>query len=210
MIDGATTIITWAVLDRSLSYPNLASSAAVEPLAAGAATVAVGVHEAFRKNYDRIWRLLRGLGVAQDRLDDAAQQVFLIYAERHADVVAGRETSFLIGTAIRTAHAERRAVSREVFTDFDAAHSSIPGVEDLTDQKRARLMLDLLLERMDPELRTIFVLFELEELTTPEIAVLVGVPLGTAASRLRRSREQFSALLKRHTAARASSSPRRP
>ena len=33
--------------------------------------------------------------------------------------------------------------------------------------------------------------------TVPEIASLLGIPLGTAASRLRRSREQFHAIAKR-------------
>jgi len=37
----------------------------------------------------------------------------------------------------------------------------------------------------------VFVLFELEGMTTPEIAELIGIPLGTAASRLRRARETF-------------------
>jgi len=53
------------------------------------------------------------------------------------------------------------------------------------------------LAQMPLELRTVFVLFELEEMTTPEIAELVGVPVGTAASRLRRAREEFQRLVAR-------------
>ena len=37
----------------------------------------------------------------------------------------------------------------------------------------------------------VFVLFELEELSTPQIAELCEIPVGTAASRLRRAREDF-------------------
>jgi RNA polymerase sigma-70 factor (ECF subfamily) len=44
---------------------------------------------------------------------------------------------------------------------------------------------------MPEELRVVFVLYELEELSTPEIAELCELPLGTAASRLRRAREDF-------------------
>ena len=44
---------------------------------------------------------------------------------------------------------------------------------------------------VDPELAEIFVLFELEDLTSPEIAALLEIPLGTVASRLRRARAEF-------------------
>jgi RNA polymerase sigma-70 factor (ECF subfamily) len=43
------------------------------------------------------------------------------------------------------------------------------------------------------DLRAVFVVFELEEMSTSEIAVCIDVPVGTVASRLRRARERFSA-----------------
>jgi hypothetical protein len=51
--------------------------------------------------------------------------------------------------------------------------------------------LDSALGELAPELRTVFVLFELEERTMAEIAELLQIPSGTVASRLRRAREQF-------------------
>ncbi|HMJ56131.1 MAG TPA: RNA polymerase sigma factor [Polyangiaceae bacterium] len=160
---------------------------------------ALELHHLFKETYDGIWRLLRGLGVPADRLDDAAQQVFLVYAERHADVVRGSEKSFLFGTALRVAHVVRRGVPREVPGEIDFACSDQPGVDELTDQKRARQVLDLILDQLEPELRDVFVLYELEGFTMPEIAALVEVPLGTAASRLRRGRDRFSALVRRYS-----------
>jgi RNA polymerase sigma-70 factor, ECF subfamily len=44
---------------------------------------------------------------------------------------------------------------------------------------------------MPLEFRTVFVLYELEEMTTVEVAALLQLPLGTAASRLRRARALF-------------------
>ena len=38
-----------------------------------------------------------------------------------------------------------------------------------------------------------FILYEIEGLTSPEIAQLLEIPLGSVASRLRRAREQFRA-----------------
>jgi RNA polymerase sigma-70 factor (ECF subfamily) len=41
------------------------------------------------------------------------------------------------------------------------------------------------------DLRAVFVLFELEEMPTAEIAEALELPTGTVASRLRRAREEF-------------------
>ena len=52
-------------------------------------------------------------------------------------------------------------------------------------------MLDGVLEQMDSDLRTVFVLYEFEDLSMAEIAEVVAIPRGTVASRLRRAREDF-------------------
>ena len=49
------------------------------------------------------------------------------------------------------------------------------------------------LSKVDADLVEVFVLYELEGLTSPEIAELLQIPLGSVASRLRRAREQFRA-----------------
>ena len=54
---------------------------------------------------------------------------------------------------------------------------------------------------MPDELRTVFVLFEIEEMPTPEIARTLDLPVGTCASRLRKARETFEAMVKRMRAA---------
>ena len=48
-----------------------------------------------------------------------------------------------------------------------------------------------MLSKVDPDLVEVFVLYELEGLTSPEIADLLEIPVGSVASRLRRAREQF-------------------
>jgi hypothetical protein len=50
---------------------------------------------------------------------------------------------------------------------------------------------------MPLDLRTVFVLFELEEMPTQEIATVLDLPTGTVASRLRRAREEFQKLVRR-------------
>jgi len=105
----------------------------------------------------------------------------------------------VFGTALRLAQSVRRRSAREPASDgSDLNASSLPGPDELADQKRARELLDRVLDEIPLELRTVFILFELEGLTSPEIAQIVGVPLGTVASRLRRGREKFRAIVERH------------
>jgi len=51
------------------------------------------------------------------------------------------------------------------------------------------------LDRLPEKHRRVIVLAEIEQLEVPEIAALEGVPVGTAASRLRVAREKFRTLL---------------
>jgi RNA polymerase sigma-70 factor (ECF subfamily) len=151
-------------------------------------------------HFDFIWRSLRRLGLSDDRADDAAQQVFVVAARRLGSIMLGSEKSFLLRTAMRVASDVRRSASyrREVaYADPAASLESGMRPDDLLDQWRARALLDRVLHAMDLDLRSVFVLFEIEEMTTAEIAVLLEIPYGTVASRLRRAREQFQAKLAR-------------
>jgi RNA polymerase sigma-70 factor (ECF subfamily) len=147
-------------------------------------------------HYRLIWRMLRRLGIPAHAVDDATQQVFLVAAERLDDIKLGSERAFAFGTALRVAQTLKRRAARE--TADPGAHeeaSTLPGPDELSEQRRARAMLDRLLEQMPIELRTVLVLFELEGMTSPEIAEVVAAPLGTVASRLRRARELFHTLV---------------
>jgi RNA polymerase sigma-70 factor (ECF subfamily) len=156
------------------------------------------LRRAFDANYTGVWRFLRRLGVAPDRVDDAAQQVFLIALEAMERIHEGSERAYLYATAVRVAHGIRRKIQRELASpELDADASPLPSPAQLTDQKRAREALDAIIARLDEDQRTVFVLAELEDFTTPEIATLLDVPLGTAASRLRRAREKFQSLVRR-------------
>ena len=67
-----------------------------------------------------------------------------------------------------------------------------PTLEDLLDEKQALRLLGAHLARLPDEMREAFVLFELEELSAPEVANLLGVPVGMqSASRVRRARDSI-------------------
>jgi RNA polymerase sigma-70 factor (ECF subfamily) len=153
-------------------------------------------------HHDFIWRLLRRLGVPSADTDDATQRVFMIASRRVADIAVGSERSFLFGTALRVAPETIRAARRQAPLDEEAheRRDSSPGPEELTAQSRAREALEEILTAMPLELRTVLVLFELEQMTKTEVAELLELPVGTAVSRLRRAREEFRSQLKRRNA----------
>jgi RNA polymerase sigma-70 factor (ECF subfamily) len=155
----------------------------------------------FDEHYASMWRLLRRLGVPAAQLDDAAQEVFWVAARRLADIEPGRAHSFLYGVALRIAANEaRRQRSAMPLCDADqvrALRDERPSPEDQVVKRQARELLDEVLDRLPSELRVVFVLFELEGLEVRQIAALEKIPVGTASSRLRRAREEFSAIAKR-------------
>jgi RNA polymerase sigma-70 factor (ECF subfamily) len=160
-----------------------------------------------RDNYAFLWRSLRRLGVAQADLDDAAQRVLGVLARRVTDVADGSERAFLFQTALRVAREVRRAHRRDrVALDperVNAAADPAPLADEALAKAEARALLDEVLDAMPLDVRAVFVLFELEQLTTGEIAALLGLPAGTVSSRLRRGREEFEAIARRLRARRA-------
>jgi RNA polymerase sigma-70 factor (ECF subfamily) len=150
--------------------------------------------------YDGLWRALRRLGVESGSVEDAAQQVLLVFARRLDDVAPGSERSFLLGVAVRVAsdHRRKQARSREVHDEsaIEEARASTPDAEELLGRSRARELLDQALGELSMDLRAVFVLFEFEQMTMAAIADTLGLPRGTVASRLRRAREAFEAIAK--------------
>jgi RNA polymerase sigma-70 factor, ECF subfamily len=148
-----------------------------------------------------VWRALRRFGVPEASADDAAQEVFIIASRKLDTIEPGRERQFLHAVALRVAANARRArnvrpESAESPT-VERAHGSLPNPEAMLDRKQARELLDSVLDEMTEELRTAFVLFELEGYSGPEVAEMLEIPLGTATSRLRRARESFQASVAR-------------
>lgn len=148
-----------------------------------------------RAEFEWVWRVLRRVGLSAADADDATQQVFLVAARRGAEV---QTRPFLYATAIRIAANARRAMRRrrEVPSEGLASLSGQePPAEDLLEQRRARALLDELLAQLPSDLRRVLVLAEIEQLTAQQIAELESLPAGTVASRLRRARASFYALL---------------
>src|SRR5262249_55435869 len=108
---------------------------------------------------------------------------------RLANIHLDSERAFLVGTALRVVRTLRRKTVRwELDDQMDQRASN---VRDAGDEQADVQLCDLALSKVNPELAEGFVLYEIEGLSSPEIAALLEIPLGSVASRLRRAREQF-------------------
>jgi len=191
MVSQAQTAKGRLALERASNRSETAQSS----------TNAFDLRALFTTHYGSVWRLLRRLGVPSAQLDDATQEVFWVAARRAGDIKPGSEQSFLYGVALRIAAQEsKKRRAREPLADLDAIPRMTdlgPSPEEQLARRQAREVLDEVLDALPPDLRSVFVLFELEGLEVREIAALHDIPLGTASSRLRRAREEFSAIAKR-------------
>jgi RNA polymerase sigma-70 factor (ECF subfamily) len=143
----------------------------------------------FRAHHAVVWRMLRCRGLAPDAAADGTQEVFLVAAQRLGDIAPDSERAFLISTALRIAHSARRSIVRwQLEENLDPAD---PKMASAAERGATLELVSLVLSRIDPALVEVFMLFEIAEFSSGEIARLLGVPTGTVASRLRRAREAF-------------------
>jgi RNA polymerase sigma-70 factor (ECF subfamily) len=162
---------------------------------------------AFRAMYeeqvDFVWRNLRRLGVSEAEADDKAQEVFVIAHRRFGEFEdrGHGPRAWLFQIVLRVASDARRHRRRHP-EDPDGGQSLLheaveaPQAEALARREALR-RLDRALEQVDVGRRAVLVLHEIEEMTAPEIAGILGIPLNTVYSRLRVARGELEAALAR-------------
>lgn len=170
-------------------------SEGAEPRAAARPDLA-SVYEA---HFRYVWRCLRSLGVYDAQLDDALQDVFMVVQQRLGDFDGRAELrTWLYAIALRIARKYRDRKRREP-ASLDQARESQPELVLVSTGEGAALQNERLalaraaLEVLSDEQREVFVLARVEQMSAPEIAEIIGVPLNTVYSRLRAARLAFEA-----------------
>jgi RNA polymerase sigma-70 factor (ECF subfamily) len=161
----------------------------------------------YENYFDFVWSCARRLGVSADAIDDVVQEIFIVVhgrlntLERPASlrswiysVVRRTVSTYHRGRHVRTA---REAT---VATVEDSASPMQPSPLDLAVLSDELKLLWRLLLELDAPKREVLILAEIEEMTAPEIAEAVGIPLNTAYSRLRIARQEFNELVARSRA----------
>jgi RNA polymerase sigma-70 factor (ECF subfamily) len=159
------------------------------------------VAEVFDAHGAFVSRALRCLGVADRDLADACQEVFIVVARKLAEF-EGRAAlrTWLYAICVRQAMRVRRTTARrreDAVAEPPAPHGSTSTQEDEVEQRRRLAAALRILDRLDDAKRTVFVLYEVEQLPMSEVAEVVGCPLQTAYSRLYAARRQIAQHLAR-------------
>lgn len=154
-----------------------------------------------REHHDLVWRTLRRLGVPERDVEDATQRVFLIVGSKLDRIGLDQERSFVFGVAMRISSEVRRSQRRhpeELVADHADESDPRPGPEALLQREEMLALLGAVLKRLPEEQRAVFLLHEFEDMSLNEIARMLEIPGGTAASRLRRARLAFEHLVSEH------------
>jgi RNA polymerase sigma-70 factor (ECF subfamily) len=137
-----------------------------------------------------VWRIVRAFGVADEALEDAVQEVFVI-VHRRLPEFEGRAaiTTWLFAIARRVAASARRRSGRTE----PLAHEPAGATDTFAAVSRAQAatIVSSILDTMDEDKRIVFALVELEQLSVPEVANMLDLNLNTAYSRLRLARKLF-------------------
>jgi RNA polymerase sigma-70 factor, ECF subfamily len=158
------------------------------------------IERLLRVHADFAARTLRMFGLSGADTDDGLQEVFMVLARRMEDIRPEAEKAFVFRVAQHTAlrMRESRWRKRENIVEEppERAHTSTPEV--ILDNREALQLMGKIVTALPENLREVFVLFELEDVNTHEIAVMLDIPRGTVVSRLKRARELVDDRMKAH------------
>jgi RNA polymerase sigma-70 factor (ECF subfamily) len=154
----------------------------------------------YRSEFAYVWRTLRRLGAPPSDIEDLAHDVFVVVHRHLGDYDASRPLRpWLFGIALRVVSDFRRLGRnlREVTGAPIEAVDGGPTPHERTEEMEARAFLLKALDELDLDRRAVFVMHAFDELSVPEIAAALSIPLNTAYSRLRLARAAVAACLKR-------------
>jgi RNA polymerase sigma-70 factor (ECF subfamily) len=162
---------------------------------------ATQVHE---RHGEFVWRTLHRMGVRAPHVEDVYQEVFLV-VHRRLGTFAGQcaITTWLYEICFRVAAGYRRKAHfrREElvpdWSELESMSSELPSPERQLATARQAKQLERILDAMPLEYRVVFVMFEIEGMSSEQISVNLGTPVGTVYSRLYRARKLFARALSR-------------
>jgi RNA polymerase sigma-70 factor (ECF subfamily) len=165
----------------------------------GGTSVIPPFKEIYKIYFNFVWSSAGHLGAPKDAIDDLVQDVFLVIHDRlHTLQRPEALRSWIYGIVRRTISDHRRARrTRETLGATLGAEPkpSHPSPLDVTEMNSDLAILKGILASLDEQKREIFVMVEVLEMSVPEVAQAIEIPLNTAYSRLRNAREAFNQAL---------------
>ena len=157
------------------------------------------MEEIYREHEQFVWRTLVRMGVHPATASDGVQEVFIAMARRlHEFEGRASMRTWLFAIAVRVAQRLRRTEQRHR-RRMEAYQRSRPAAtEDPYVRSEAAQLLHRLLDRLDDDRRTVYILSELEGMTAPEIGAMLEVKVPTVYTRLRAARRILEEALAEH------------
>jgi RNA polymerase sigma-70 factor (ECF subfamily) len=156
----------------------------------------------YRQHSDFVWRNARRFGCDEDLADDVVHEVFLVVARRlHEFRHESSLRTWLFAIAYRAAQRLKRDRARHGarLQQYSLERGNRGGIE-VYSRLEAAEYLHYLLAQLDESKRVVFILVELEGMTSLEIAGVLGVKSATVDSRLRAARAAIERLIARDSA----------
>jgi RNA polymerase sigma-70 factor (ECF subfamily) len=146
----------------------------------------------YRDHHQYVWRTLYHAGTPRAGIDDALQDVFLV-VQRKLDTFDGRTSirNWLHGISRRVASEHRRRVKATKPLHLVENHGGRLSDADPSPRVEAAQLVEQFLTQIDARKREVFVLAEVEGMSAPEIAELLGLNVNTVYARLRGARLAF-------------------
>jgi len=169
----------------------------------------------FQKVYDEyfgfVWRAVGNRGVAAAAMDDVVQEVFLVVHRKLGEFEGRSSLRTWLSAIVRNVVIDyvrkrgNQSAGQEAL-DEHALHSADDPARELERRSAVQLCERLLSGLSEPQ-REVFVLYELQQLTTREIAELTQVNENTVQTRLKAARKAFERAMQRHRAQGAREEP---
>lgn len=159
------------------------------------------VAEAYERHHDQVRGFARRLVNDDAAAEDLVHEVFVTLPSAIRSFKGGSALStFLVSIAINHARHHLRAAARRRAAMERLASDPPPAPPDAEDEASRHQLAQLLvraLDRLPDDQRVAFVLCDLEDRSSAEVAAIVGAPEGTVRTRLFHAKRKLREMLAR-------------
>jgi len=165
--------------------------------------------EIFLPHLDAAYNLARWIVQNDQDAEDIVQEAFVRAFKGFHGFRGGNGSAWLLTIVRNTAYTwiNKRMPDQKLVPYVEERHADIISIDQSANEsvieKRSQDLSDAL-ERLPSEFREVIILYEIEGLSYKELALSLGVPVGTVMSRLSRARrrlqQEFSQFYSRRAA----------
>lgn len=156
-----------------------------------------------RPELSYLWNSLRRLGVPERDREDVLQEILVRVHRAIPEYDASRPARpWLFAFAFRLASDYRKRARVRDHLEWTDHAATTPTPEEDLDVARRRALLERAIQELDLDKRAVLILHDIDGIAVTDAARTLGIPEGTAYTRLRAARTELAATLRRSLIAR--------